>query len=199
MLAGSAGGSVKMRNKRHRNNFIKVDGFIEYGKKRIFVVIKFILAIGKNICQRKLFVCYHIGTTPLLVDMVNCYWISQFYHKPVRSCFILLKKESCIYAGSGVSQTPITFSLKGEMILKEIILYLVLPIVLLVVAVVLIGFGFQRLTKPFYGVLGVASIFLGIAILAKALLIPFNHFQQVSSEKTRSEVIEYVEDGYTVY
>src|SRR5699024_10768163 len=132
MLAGSAGGSVKMRNKRHRNNFIKVDGFIEYGKKRIFVVIKFILAIGKNICQRKLFVCYHIGTTPLLVDMVNCYWISQFYHKPVRSCFILLKKESCIYAGSGVSQTPrITFSLKGEMILKEIILYLVLPIVLL--------------------------------------------------------------------
>src|SRR5699024_11044001 len=107
MLAGSAGGSVKMRNKRHRNNFIKVDGFIEYGKKRIFVVIKFILAIGKNICQRKLFVCYHIGTTPLLVDMVNCYWISQFYHKPVRSCFILLKKESCIYAGSGVSQTPI--------------------------------------------------------------------------------------------
>lgn len=80
--------------------------------------------------------------------------------------------------------------------MKEIILYLVLPIVLLVVAVVLIGFGFQRLTKPFYGVLGVASIFLGIAILAKALLIPF---QQVSSEKTRSEVIEYVEDGYTVY
>lgn len=83
--------------------------------------------------------------------------------------------------------------------MKEIILYLVLPIVLLVVAVVLIGFGFQRLTKPFYGVLGVASIFLGIAILAKALLIPFNHFQQVSSEKTRSEVIEYVEDGYIVY
>lgn len=83
--------------------------------------------------------------------------------------------------------------------MKEIILYLVLPIVLLVVAVVLIGFGFQRLTEPFYGVLGVASIFLGIAILAKALLIPFNHFQQVSSEKTRSEVIEYVEDGYTVY
>ena len=48
MLAGSAGGSVKMRNKRHRNNFIKVDGFIEYGKERIFIVIKFILAIGKK-------------------------------------------------------------------------------------------------------------------------------------------------------
>ena len=83
--------------------------------------------------------------------------------------------------------------------MKEIILYIVLPIVLLVMAVVLIGFGFQRLTEPFYGVLGVASIFLGIAILAKALLIPFNHYQQVSSEKTRSEVIEYVEDGYIVY
>lgn len=83
--------------------------------------------------------------------------------------------------------------------MKEIILYIVLPIVLLVVAVVLIGFGFQRLTEPFYGVLGVASIFLGIAILAKALFIPFNHFQQVSSEKTRSEVMEYVEDGYIVY
>lgn len=49
--------------------------------------------IGKNICQRKLFVCYHIDTTPLLVDMVNCYWTSQFYHKSVRSCFILSKKN----------------------------------------------------------------------------------------------------------
>lgn len=83
--------------------------------------------------------------------------------------------------------------------MKEIILYIVLPIVLLVVAVVLIGFGFQRLTEPFYGVLGVASIFLGIAILVKAVFISFNHYQQVSSEKTRSEVIEYVEDGYIVY
>ena len=72
MSAGSAGGSVKMRNKRHRNNFIKVDGFIENGKELIFIVIKFILAIGKNICQRKLFVWYHVSTTPLLVDMVNC-------------------------------------------------------------------------------------------------------------------------------
>ena len=73
MLTRSAGGSVEMGNKRHRNNFIKVDGFIEYGKEQIFIVIKFILEIGKNICQRKLFVWYYIGTTPLLVDMVNCY------------------------------------------------------------------------------------------------------------------------------
>lgn len=57
----------------------------------------------KAVCM----VSYHIGTTPLLVDMVNCYWTSQFYHKSVRSCFILQQKESCIYAGSGVSQTPI--------------------------------------------------------------------------------------------
>ena len=113
MLAGPAGGSVKMRNKRHRDNFIEINGFIKDGKELIFIVIKFILAIGKNICQRKLFVWYPIGTTPLLVDMVNCYWTSQFYHKSVRSCFILQQKESRIYAGSGVSQTPITERMKG--------------------------------------------------------------------------------------
>lgn len=46
-----------MRKKRHRNNFIKVDGiFVKY-KKRIFIVIKFILAIGKKICQRKPYLC----------------------------------------------------------------------------------------------------------------------------------------------
>lgn len=106
MLAGPAGSSVKMRNKRHRNNFIEINGLFKDGKELIFIVVKFILATGKNICQRKLFVWYHIGTTPLLVDMVNCYWTSQFYHKSVRSCFILSKKESRIYAGSGVSQTP---------------------------------------------------------------------------------------------
>lgn len=38
--------------------------------------------------------------------MVDCYWTSQFYHKPVRSCFILTKKKARIYAGCGVSQTP---------------------------------------------------------------------------------------------
>ena len=44
MLARSAGGSMKMRNERYWNNFIKIDGFIEYGKKLIFIVIKFILS-----------------------------------------------------------------------------------------------------------------------------------------------------------
>lgn len=47
MLAGPAGGSVKMRNKRHRDNFIEINGFIKDGKELIFIVIKFILAIGK--------------------------------------------------------------------------------------------------------------------------------------------------------
>ena len=87
MLAGSAGGSVKMRNKRHRDNFIEINGFFKDGKELIFIVIKFILAIGKNICQRKLFVCYHIGTTPFW-RMVDCFWTTQFYHKSVRSYFI---------------------------------------------------------------------------------------------------------------
>ena len=68
MLEGSAGGSVKMENKRRRDNFIKVNGLSEKIKELIFVIIKFILTIGKNICQRKLFVWYHIDTTPLLVD-----------------------------------------------------------------------------------------------------------------------------------
>lgn len=48
MLTGCASGSMKMRNKRHWNNFIKVDGFIEDGKERIFIVIKFILVNGKK-------------------------------------------------------------------------------------------------------------------------------------------------------
>jgi len=45
MSVGSAGGSVKMRNKRHRNNFIKVDGFIENGKELIFIIIKFCVVL----------------------------------------------------------------------------------------------------------------------------------------------------------
>ena len=56
MPAGSAGGSVEMETERRRDNFIEVDGFIEYGKELRFIVIKFILAIGKNIFLRKLFV-----------------------------------------------------------------------------------------------------------------------------------------------
>ncbi len=72
MLAGSAGGSVKIGNKRSRDKFIKVNGIFEKFKERIFIIIKIILAIGKNICQRKLFVWYHIDTTPFWW-MADCY------------------------------------------------------------------------------------------------------------------------------
>ena len=48
MLTGSAGGSVKMGTKRRRDNFIKVNGIFKKFKERIFIVIKFILAIGKK-------------------------------------------------------------------------------------------------------------------------------------------------------
>lgn len=59
MFAGAAGGSVKMGNKRHRDNFIKVHGLIKEFKKLIFIDLKIILAISKNTCQGKLFVWYH--------------------------------------------------------------------------------------------------------------------------------------------
>ncbi|NDO32852.1 olfactory receptor 4F15 [[Clostridium] clostridioforme] len=49
--------------------------------------------------------------------MVDCYWISQLYHKSVRSCFIFWKKESRVYAGSGVLQTPT--AINGERKIKN--------------------------------------------------------------------------------
>lgn len=42
------------------------------------------MAIGKNICQSKMFVCYHIGTTPLPVDIVEMRLIEDIVY------FILL-------------------------------------------------------------------------------------------------------------
>ena len=56
---------VKMRNKRNRNNFIKVNGLIKKRQKLIFIVGKFILSILRNICQSELFICYHIDISPL--------------------------------------------------------------------------------------------------------------------------------------
>ena len=64
MPAGPAGGSMEMGNKGRRDNFVKVNGFIKKRKKLILIAIKFILAIGKNICQRELFICYHVSTSP---------------------------------------------------------------------------------------------------------------------------------------
>lgn len=40
------------------------------------------------------------------MDMVDCYSTFQFYHKPVRRCFILAKKKARTYADYGVSQKP---------------------------------------------------------------------------------------------
>ena len=73
MFTKPSGMRMKMYDKRDGNNLIQVYGFIKQGKELIFIMIKFILAILKNICQRKLFMCYHIDTTPLLVDMDGCY------------------------------------------------------------------------------------------------------------------------------
>ena len=61
-----------MYDKRGRDDFVQIDGIIEHGKELAFIIFKFILAILKNICQRKLFVWYHISTTFLLVEMYGC-------------------------------------------------------------------------------------------------------------------------------
>ena len=65
MFARSSGIGVEMRNKGNRNNFIKVNGFIKKRKELLFVVVKFILTIFKNFCQSELFICYHVGISPL--------------------------------------------------------------------------------------------------------------------------------------
>ena len=56
MPEGAAGGSVEVRNEGDRDNFIEDNGMREKFKKLIFIVVEFILAIRKNICQQKLFV-----------------------------------------------------------------------------------------------------------------------------------------------
>ena len=48
VLAWPSGSSVKTRNKRNRNNFIEVNGFVKKRKKLIFIVVEFILIIFKN-------------------------------------------------------------------------------------------------------------------------------------------------------
>lgn len=59
----------------------------------------------RSICQRKLFVCYQVSATPLLVNVVDCYLISQLSHKSVRSCSVLWQKEVRIYEDFSVSLT----------------------------------------------------------------------------------------------
>jgi len=81
MFAGSSGTGVKMRNKRNRNNFIKVNGFIKKRKELVFVVVEFILAIFKNFFQSELLICYHVGISPL-GGLVDSFSTTLFYHKP---------------------------------------------------------------------------------------------------------------------
>ena len=82
MPARPSGSSVKMRNKRNRNNFIKVNGFINKRKKLIFVVVEFILTIFKNFCQSELLICYYVGIYPL-GGLVDIFSTTLFYHRPL--------------------------------------------------------------------------------------------------------------------
>jgi len=83
-----------------------MNGLVKKFKELIVVMIKIILAIGKNICQRKLFIWYYNTVATPFRWMVDCFWIIQFYHKPVRSCFIFTKKKLRNNARFGVLQTP---------------------------------------------------------------------------------------------
>ena len=51
------------------------------------------------------------------VDMVDCFLLIRFYHKPVRSCLIFMKKKSLFYAGFRVSQSPIKITLLSEVLM----------------------------------------------------------------------------------
>jgi len=54
MYSGSFGEGMEMRNKRCGNNLIEIDGLFQQGEKVVFVIIKFILAIRKNIYYREM-------------------------------------------------------------------------------------------------------------------------------------------------
>jgi len=41
-----------------------------------------------------------------LVDGINCCFTLQLYHKPVRSCSVLIKEKALKIKACGVSQTP---------------------------------------------------------------------------------------------
>ena len=81
MFARSSGTGVKMRNKRNRNNFIKVNGFIKKRKKQVSVIVEIILEIFKNFCQRELLMCYHMSISPL-GGLADSFMATLFYHKP---------------------------------------------------------------------------------------------------------------------
>lgn len=62
MFARPAGKGMEMCHKGDRDNLVHVYGLVKHDEELVFVVVKFFLAICKNIFQGKLFVCYHIGS-----------------------------------------------------------------------------------------------------------------------------------------
>ncbi len=62
VLARPAGKGMEMCHKRDGDNLVHVYGLIKHDEELVFIVVKFFLAICKNIFQGKLFVCYHIGS-----------------------------------------------------------------------------------------------------------------------------------------
>ena len=103
VLAWSSGSGVKMGNKRNRNNFINVNGFIKKRKKQVSVIVEIILEIFKNFCQRELLMCYHMSISPL-GGLADSFMATLFYHKPWGD-ILFCNKKCRIYAAFGVSQT----------------------------------------------------------------------------------------------
>ena len=60
----SARGSIVMKEKRSRDNFIKVNMVFKKRQELGLVGIENISAIFKNICQRELIIWYHVNTSP---------------------------------------------------------------------------------------------------------------------------------------
>lgn len=94
-----------MGNKRHQDNFIKIDDLVEKCRKLIFIIIEFILAILKISSKENCL--YRITSTIPIWWMADYFRTTQISHKSLKNYFILQQKESRIYAGSNVSQTPI--------------------------------------------------------------------------------------------
>ena len=88
VFAGPARGSIEMVPEGTWDNFTKINGRFEQFQEFRFIGFKFFLSFCKNISQSHLMIWYHNGDNSFL-DMVDCFSTTQFYHEPVRSCFIL--------------------------------------------------------------------------------------------------------------
>ena len=79
--------------------------------------------------------------------------------------------------------------------MKEAILFFILS----GLGVAIICYGFRRIQKAENRYLVAFSPFIGLFPLMAAASILWNGYLQESAEKTRSEIVEYVDDGYVVY